>query len=160
MSHLLRHGSKGSRLWAWVVICLSLLSCAIVILLALLQPSRTTGDIIAVCGLVAFLGSLALLLWLTMGWPSAPRMTAAYLCIRSGFHVRGRFVPWSAVATCEIHTCYDAFGRSSHVLFVLKDRDGRDLMIPNLLGTTFEDQERLARFIRAKLPKAKDDLLE
>ena len=77
-----------------------------------------------------------------------------------GFHFRRRFVPWSDVATCEIETYYDTFGKPVIVKPILKGWNGEPLLALNLLYTKWEDQERLVKFIKAKLPKPKADLWE
>ena len=62
--------------------------------------------------------------------------------------------------TCEIHTFYDSSGSPILIQPILKDRRGRELMIPDLSHTRLEDQERLATYIRAKLPKSQEEFLE
>jgi hypothetical protein len=64
------------------------------------------------------------------------------------------------VATCEIETYYDTFGKPVIIRPILKGCDGKDLMVLNLMYTKMEDQERLVKYIKAKLPKPKDDLCE
>jgi hypothetical protein len=76
----------------------------------------------------------------------------------SGYHPYRRFVPWSAVATCEIETFYNTFGEPVLVRPILKGWDGESLMALYLLYTKMEDQERLVKYIKAKLPKPKVDL--
>lgn len=68
-----------------------------------------------------------------------------------------RSVPWSDVAACEIVTYYNPFGQPVMIRPFLKGRDGKTLMALNPVGTTLHDQERLAKAIRAKLPKLKED---
>lgn len=75
----------------------------------------------------------------------------------TGPHLFRRFVPWSEVDACEIETFYNTFGKPVIVRPTLKDRDGRALMVMNLQYTQLEDQERLVKYIKAKLPKPKDD---
>jgi hypothetical protein len=70
-----------------------------------------------------------------------------------GFQYRRRFVPWSEVATCEIETFYDTFGKPVIIRPILKGSDGEPLIVLNLLYTKMEDQERLVKYIKAKLPK-------
>jgi hypothetical protein len=71
-----------------------------------------------------------------------------------------RFVPWSAVAACEIETYFDTFGKPSIIRPTLMGRDGEPLLTLYLLFTNFEDQERLVKYIRAKLPKPNLDLFD
>jgi hypothetical protein len=77
-----------------------------------------------------------------------------------GFHSRRRLIPWSDVATCEIETYHDTFGKPVIVRPILKDWNGQALLTLNLLYTKMEDQERLVKFIKAKLPKPKLDYWE
>jgi hypothetical protein len=77
-----------------------------------------------------------------------------------GFHARRRSVPWSALATCEIETYFDTFGKPIIIRPVLKGCDGEALLTLNLLYTKMEDQERLVKYIKAKLPKPNDDFWE
>jgi hypothetical protein len=76
----------------------------------------------------------------------------------SGYHPYRRFVPWSAVATCEIETFYNTHGEPVLVRPILKGWNGDCLMAMYLLYTKMEDQERLVKYIKAKLPKSKLDL--
>jgi hypothetical protein len=64
------------------------------------------------------------------------------------------------VATCEIETHYDTFGNPLIIRPILKGNDDETLLVLNLLCTKIEDQERLVKYIKAKLPKPKDDLWE
>lgn len=80
-----------------------------------------------------------------MGYPTGPT-------------VRRRFVPWSDVAICEIVARYDTFGKRMAVWPVLKGRDGKTLLALDLQLISLEDQERLVKYIRTKLPKPKDEL--
>jgi hypothetical protein len=76
-----------------------------------------------------------------------------------GFHVRRRFVPWSEVATCEIETHYNTFGEPVIVRPILRSHAGEILMTMDLC-TTIEEQGRLVKYIKAKLPRAKDNFWE
>ncbi len=71
-----------------------------------------------------------------------------------------RFVPWSDVATCEIETYFDTFGQQVLIRPILKGWRGETLMMLQLLWTSIEDQQRLVKYIKARLPKPKDDLWE
>jgi hypothetical protein len=73
---------------------------------------------------------------------------------------RRKFVPWADVATCEIVTYFDTFGKPVIIRPILKGFDGEEIMTVNLTSTKFEDQERLVTYIKAKLPKPKDDYWE
>jgi hypothetical protein len=74
-----------------------------------------------------------------------------------GSAFRRRFVPWSDVATCEIETYYDTFGKPVIIRPILKGYHGEPLLTLNLQLTKMEDQERLVKYIKAKLPKPKVD---
>lgn len=91
------------------------------------------------------------------GTPQARADSTGITGLPVGFHMRSRFVRWSDVATCEIETYYDTFGKPVIVRPILKGCDGESLMALNLMCTKMEDQERLLKYIRAKLPKTKDD---
>ena len=73
---------------------------------------------------------------------------------------RRKFIPWADVATCEIVTSFDTFGKPWIIRPILKGFDGEEIMTVNLTSTKFEDQERLVTYIKAKLPKPKDDFWE
>lgn len=77
-----------------------------------------------------------------------------------GMSFRRKFVPWSDVATCEIETHYDTFGSLVITRPILKDSAGRELISLSLLNTEPQDQQRLVKYIRAKLPKTKEDFWE
>jgi hypothetical protein len=154
------HNSKGINLWHWVVISLCLVFCLAILRILVLMPHAKMKNVEYAYVLIAFFGSGALFLWWVKDWASVRADASGLYGYPLGFHFRRKFVPWSAVATCEIHTVYDTFGAPTLILPVLKDRYGRELMTPNLLHTRFEDQERLARYIRVKLAKAMDDFLE
>ena len=64
------------------------------------------------------------------------------------------------MATCEIETYFDTFGRPVFTRPTLKGWGGEALLSLNLLGVKMEDQERLVKYIKAKLPKPKDDCFE
>lgn len=77
-----------------------------------------------------------------------------------GFQFRRRFIPWSDVATCEIETYFDTFGKPFIIRPILKGWDGKPLIVLCLQFTKMEDQVRLVKYIKAKLPKPKDDFWE
>lgn len=74
-----------------------------------------------------------------------------------GLSFQRRFVAWSRVATCEIETYYDTFGKPVIIRPILKGFDNEVLMTMNLLHTELNDQDRLVKYIKAKLPKPKFD---
>jgi hypothetical protein len=76
----------------------------------------------------------------------------------TGVRVGRKFVPWSEVETCEIETIHDTFGTPILIRPVFKDQDGRKLMTLDLIHTRFEDQERLAAYIRTRLPQPRENL--
>ena len=71
--------------------------------------------------------------------------------------IRRKFVPWSDVLTCEIQTFYDTFGNPVLLRPILRGHNGETLMELNLLQTPMAEQERLVKFIKAKLPKTEVD---
>ncbi len=78
----------------------------------------------------------------------------------AGNQFRRRFVAWSEIASCEIETFYDTFGKPVLTRPILKGWNGEPLMSLYLLYTSMEDQERLVKYIKARLPKPKDDFWE
>jgi hypothetical protein len=94
------------------------------------------------------------------GTPQARADSSGITGLPVGYHMRSRFVPWSDVATCEIETYYDTFGKPVIIRPILKGSDGEPLMKLNLMYTTMDDQERLVKYIKAKLPKPKYDFWE
>jgi hypothetical protein len=96
------------------------------------------------------------------GKPHARADSTGITGIPVGFHLSLRFVSWSDVATCEIETYYDTFGKPVIIKPTLKGYNDENLMALNLMYTKMDDQERLVKYIKAKLPKPKpkDDLWE
>jgi hypothetical protein len=70
---------------------------------------------------------------------------------------RRKFVPWSEVMTCEIQTVHNTFGKPVFLLPILKGRNGETLMRLNMMYVKLEDQERIVKYIKAKLPKSQID---
>jgi len=140
------------------VMCLAI--CLIIALvLAVADHGRMKGVGWAYA-LVVFFGLGAIYCSYERRWgkPQAWADSSGIWALPVGFHMRARFVPWSQVATCEIETYHDTFGKPVIVRPILKGADGKPLLTPNLLYTRFEDQERLIKYIRARLPKPKVDL--
>ncbi len=71
--------------------------------------------------------------------------------------MRRVFVPWSDVLTCEIQTIYDTFGKPVLLRPILRGHNGETLMELNLLQTPMVEQERVVKFIKARLPKPQVD---
>ena len=67
--------------------------------------------------------------------------------------LRRKFVPWSNVLTCEIETFFDSFGKPTLLRPILKGHNGETLMELSLVQTRMGDQERVVKYIRARLPK-------
>ena len=86
-------------------------------------------------------------------WADATGITGYPL----GLHLRRKFVPWSEVATCEIETYFDTFGNPILNRPILKGRDGEALITLNLQFTKVEDQARLMKYLKARLPKPTGD---
>lgn len=116
---------------------------------------------VAVMGyiLIAFFG-LGLLNFLFDRKPQAWADRDGITGYTTGHQIRRRFVPWSEIASCEIETFYDTFGKPVLIRPILKGWNGEPLMPLYLLYTSMEDQERLVKYIKARLPKPKDDFWE
>ena len=71
-----------------------------------------------------------------------------------GLPFRRKLVPCSQIDTCEIVTCYDIFGDCAAIQPVFKDRLGRDLLNLDLHRVMPVDQDRLIKYIKARLPKS------
>lgn len=78
----------------------------------------------------------------------------------AGFDPRRKFVPWSKVATCEVETYHDSFGAPAFIRPIFKGSNGETLLVLDLSLTNIKDQQRLVNYIKAKLPKPKDDLFD
>jgi hypothetical protein len=76
------------------------------------------------------------------------------------FAIHRRLLHWSEIASCEIITRFDTFGKPFHIVPVFKDAFGRTLMRLSLCDVPMEFQERLLKHIKARLPKARVDLAE
>lgn len=112
--------------------------------------------------LIGFFALEAVFCFYQREW-GAPQARADASGIRGapvGFHLKTRFVPWSDVATCEIETYHDTFGKPIIIRPILKGWDGTALLALDLRYTKLEDQERLVKYIRARLPKPKLDVWE
>ena len=71
-----------------------------------------------------------------------------------------KLLPWSEVASCDIITRYDPFGRLYLIVPVFKDALGRKLMSLHMEQVPVEHQQRLVKSIKAKLPKARVEFAE
>jgi hypothetical protein len=71
-----------------------------------------------------------------------------------------KLLPWSEVVSCDIITRYDPFGRLYRIVPVFKDALGRKLMSLHMQQVPIEHQQRLVKYIKAKLPKARVDFAE
>jgi hypothetical protein len=136
-----------------------LAACLIIVLFLAAVPHKDITDVGWFYAMAVFFGFWAIhclyeRLW---GKPQAWADSSGIWALPVGYHVRARFVPWSQVATCEIETYHDTFGKPVIARPILKGTDGKLLLTPNLRFTRFEDQERLIKYIRAKLPKTKVD---
>ena len=70
------------------------------------------------------------------------------------------FVPWSDMGEVQIVTAYDTFGKPVFMMPSLKGWNDEALIAMDFQYTKVEDQERLVRYIKAKLPRAVDELGE
>ena len=139
-----------------------LLFCLVIVLILLMIPHDRVGGIGWAYALIGFFGLGAGHCFYERLWgkPQAWADSSGITGYPIGFHFRRRFVRWSGVATCEIETYFDTFGKPVIIRPILKGWDGKPLIILNLQFTKMEDQERLVKYIKAKLPKPKDDLWE
>jgi hypothetical protein len=76
------------------------------------------------------------------------------------YAVRRKLLPWSEVATCDIVTRHDPFGKPYLIVPVFKNESGTKLMTLSLWGIPMECQLRLVKYIKAKLAKARVDFAE
>jgi hypothetical protein len=131
------------------------------LLAVLITLSPPSGTVMVGLGylLIAFFGLGAGYCFYERTWgnPQAWADSSGITGYPVGFYFRRRFVPWSRVATCEIETFYDTFGKPVIIRPILKGFDNEALMTLNLLFTKLEEQERLIKYIKAKLPKPKYD---
>lgn len=89
--------------------------------------------------------------------PLARVDTEGVTSYRNANAMRQVFVPWSDVQTCEFQTMYDTFGKPILIKPVLRGRNGEKLMEINLLHAPMAQQEKLAKFIKMRLPKPQVD---
>ena len=139
-----------------------LIFCLLIVLILLMTPLDQVKGIGWGYALVGFfgLGAGYLLYEGQWGKPQAWADASGITGYPVGFHFRRRFVPWSDVETCEIETYHDTFGKPVIIRPILKGWNGEPLIALNLQYTKLEDQERLVKYIKAKLPKPKVDLWE
>lgn len=142
---------------------LTCLVCSLVMALifVVISRDRMIGGCYAciTVALSGFLGGTCLYLGLwgkPRVWADADGITGHPL----GFNIGHRSVSWSAVATCEIQTVFNTFGKPILIRPTLKGYDGNSLLALDLSYTKMEDQERLVKFIKARLPKSKEDFWE
>lgn len=138
---------------------------AIVLLLGLILITTAHDrirDVECVYGLIGIFGLGAGWCFYTR-WYGKPQARADSFGIMGhpgGFQIRRNFVSWSDVASCEIMTYYDTFGKPAIIIPALKGYDGETLMALNLSFTEMADQERFVKYIKAELPKPKEDFWE
>ncbi|SIO27771.1 hypothetical protein SAMN05444166_3422 [Singulisphaera sp. GP187] len=111
-------------------------------------------------GLIALFGVIAIGLWCENHTHRVHADCEGIFACPTGFCFRRRFVPWSEIVICEIETRYDTFGSPLIIRPALKNQEGRVLLTLDLQCVRVEDQERLVKYIRAKLPKSKADPLD
>ncbi len=76
------------------------------------------------------------------------------------YALRRKLLPWSEIATCDIVTRHDLFGRPYLVVPVFKNESGTKLMTFSLWGVPMECQLRLVKYIKARLVKARVEFAE
>lgn len=110
--------------------------------------------------LIALFGSLAFgLPWTRNDCKARADIEGIFGC-PFGCHFRRKMVPWSEIETCELVTHHDTFGNLVLIVPVFKDASGTDVLKLDLTATPIEDQERLVKYIKARLPKSKHELAE
>lgn len=136
--------------------------CLLIILLLAAIPHRQMEGIGWAYALLGFfgLGAVYFLYEGRWGKPQAWADASGITGYPVGPCFRRRCFPWSDVAMCEIETYYDTFGKPVIIRPILKGWHGEPLIVLNLMYTRMEDQERLVKYIKARLPKPKDDLWE
>ncbi len=153
------------RIPSWLTTTLGVMSLGFSLVILLILPAipGAQNDTVvwadAIMGFMG-LGGVYFLIETRWGKPQAWADWSGVTGYPVGFHVSRRFVPWSDVATCEIETDHDTFGKPVILRPILKGWYGEVLLTLNLRYTEMEDQERLVKYIRAKLPKSKEDFWE
>jgi hypothetical protein len=140
---------------------LMLIPCALTLWVALTAPAGKVKGIAYVYAIFVFsgLGFLYCLYERLWGKPKVRADASGITSYPASFLIR-LFVPWSDVAKCEIVTAYDTFGKPVFMRPFLKGWNDEALIAMDFQYTKVEDQERLVRYIKAKLPRAVDELGE
>jgi hypothetical protein len=74
------------------------------------------------------------------------------------YALRRKLPPWSQIASCDIVTRHDPFGKPYLIMPVFKDQFGTKLMSLSLWSVPMETQERLVKYIKARLSKPRENL--
>ena len=72
-------------------------------------------------------------------------------------------IPWKRIATCDLVTIRNPFGKVAVVYPVFKDQDGNDLCRPlagGFLQASQEDRQRVLKFLTKRFPKLDRDPFE
>jgi hypothetical protein len=138
-----------------VAACLSLALAALLFLGLAPRPRPWEAGFAHAVAVIAAVG--ALYYWWDGSMPQAEANSDGITGYPNGYHVRRRFVPWSDVATCEIATEYDTFGRPIRIRPTLMGDDDTILMTLHFQHASREEQEHLVEFIKSRLPKTRWD---
>jgi hypothetical protein len=137
----------------YVLILISLFIWLGSVSLLIFTPSWGTRDLIIGIDGLAF-GAMGLLSWSARNECRVRANFQGIFGLPLGFHFRRKFVPWSEIETCEIVTHHNTFGDRILIQPVFKDRLGKELLNLDLRFLKSTDQDRLVKYIKAKLPKA------
>lgn len=138
-----------------ILMCLA--CCLLITLILVVIPQDRMEGVEYAYAIIGFLGLGAGYLFYERAWgkPQAWADASGITGYSVGSSLRRKFVSWSRVASCEIVTRYDTFGKPVIIRPILKGFDNETLMTLNLAYTKKEDQERLVKYIKAMLPKPK-----
>jgi len=126
--------------------------------------SRSSSDTAWGIASTALFGSLAIAAWATRKCSLVLRADHRGVSGYSGPYSLSRsFVPWVDIATCEIVSIRDVFGKKVLEYPQFKDTGGRIVLKqlgPGMQFVAPRDRERLIQFVRARFPKKDDDFRE
>jgi hypothetical protein len=139
--------------WTLIGMC-STMFLALLLVLALVKFDNVSELNFAYAA-VAISGTCAVGLWWTRNACKGRANVEGIYGAPIGPYFRKRMVYWSDIESCEIASQFDTFGKLILITPEFKDTFGNTLLKLDLTGTRIEDQERLVKFIKAKLPKSK-----
>ena len=143
------------RTVVWTLIGMCLTMFLVLLLILAFVKFDDMNDVRYVYAGVALSGTLALGLWWTSNTCKGRADIEGIYGAPVGPYFRNRMVHWSDIESCEIVSQFDTFGKLIRIMPVFKDTFGNTLLKLDLSGTRIEDQERLVKYIKAKLPRSK-----